>query len=128
MITQVQTKEVSSFLPNQIHFNGGNSYFDTARKSNDYVKYFFSAFVRFFRDQFYFPLKMTIQDPFFINCDLYTRHFVNMITGNNSNLDPTFPLLPKIIKYFSIKDVPVIVELENSFLSFKPESLNLKKR
>lgn len=112
-------------LPDQLEVEA--HYLAEALKLRGYGAQYFQALTEFFRDRFYLPLNLQPIEPFFVDSSAYAAQFVEMLKGNNLQLDPTFPNLPIMIDHFNILDVPVKVRMEKGVCIFQTRVIESKE-
>lgn len=112
-------------ISDQLEIQG--DYLEEAVKASTFSSQYFRSMAKFFRDRFYLPLNVGPINSFFLDSGAYASQFVEMLKGNNSNLDPTFPNLPQMIDHFIVRDIPVKVKLETGACIFQTRVIESKE-
>lgn len=105
-----------SELPDKIFFQ--SSQIDDCRKESSYKNGYCSSWGQSLRDNYYLPLRKEPVDPFLAESGAYASEVTQMLKGETSHLDPTFFYLPQVIKNFTVKDIPVVIENSDHSYTF----------
>lgn len=107
------TFEESSILDENIYIESS-----TIQKVSIKSQGFFSRIGDYFRDRFFLPLSDYRPNTYFDECERHGASIVKMFQGKEKALDPTFPQLSKVIKNFTLKDVPIKVASDGTLYQF----------
>lgn len=95
-------------LPDQISCPTDNPFLLREAKTEGIAQTLFSNLATYLRDAFYLP-NLLPRASHFEYCDNHAANVSRMLKGKASEFDPTFPTLPLLSDYYTVREIPVAI-------------------